>query len=119
MPAQDSKRKQLAILKELNRLNSKQLQHTLSKAKKPVFQAIVDATHNVCCGNCDLPAKSFKKLKRRAPILKQILNRRLGFKRKSKLIVEQSGGILPFIIPAAIGLLGSIVGEGVASVIRR
>ena len=97
----------------------------LARAKPQLRNAIIGACDNslVCCiceciknvveANVPVPHSTLCKLKPYRQVLDKIVNKRNNFLKKKRLIV-QNGGFLPLLLPALIGVIGSLVGETVA-----
>lgn len=78
----------------------------IKNAKDCVIDAISEIALNCLKGNFPLKECDFKKLKKYKTILRRLaLNSPVNIRRK---LIEQRGGILPLIIPPALGFLGTL-----------
>lgn len=76
-----------------------------------LFDALSEISHNLLKGNIKVNKNQFKRLKKHTPVLKALdcpKTRKCSAKRRK--LIEQSGGFLPFLIPAAAVALGELGG---------
>lgn len=78
----------------------------IRSAKNCVIDSISEIALNCLKGNLPLKSCDFKKLKRQKTILRKLASR-LPVDQRRKLIL-QKGGILPFLVPTALGFLGTL-----------
>jgi hypothetical protein len=105
-----SAKKRNMILKELNR-------------DKVLFDALSELAHNHLKGNIPIgynqTTLNHKKLKRHTKLLRALdcpKSRKCASKRKK--LIEQSGGFLPILIPAAAAALGELSGAIIKKIIK-
>ena len=98
------------IAKEKNIKKRKEL---IQQAKNCVIDAISEIALNCLKGNIPLQNCDFKKLKKYQNILRNISTVKPVLKRRH--LIQQTGGFLQLLIPAALSLVTSIVGD----IIRR
>ena len=78
---------------------------------KVLFNALSELSHNLIKGNIPIDSKRLKRLRKHQNIIKALdCPKTRKCKSKRRKIIEQSGGFLPILIPAAIAALGHLSG---------
>jgi hypothetical protein len=104
--AKKTSKKRRAILKEFG-------------DDKNLFNALSELSHNLLKGNISLNTAQLKKLRRHGKILKALdCPKTAKCKRKRRQLIEQSGGFLPILIPAAAAALGHLSGVIIKKIIK-
>ncbi len=86
---------------------------------KVLFKALSEIAHNFMKGNIPLGSDKKKKLKRHRRVLKALdCPKSANCLSKRKKVIEQAGGILPILIPAAAAALGHLSGAIIRKVIK-
>src|SRR5882757_1773832 len=109
-----SLRKSLPLLKGISTLNETKRKNVLSQIGKDetIYNALREIAHNTIKGNVKLNNTQKQKLQRHKKTLKSLCLKCKCAKRRQKLVV-QSGGFLPFLIPAVASLVSSIIAKNV------
>jgi hypothetical protein len=97
--------------------NPKSRNKLILDAEKCVIDAISEIAKNCLAGNINLKTCDFKKLSKFKNILRQI-SKKSSVKRR-KQILQQKGGFLTLLIPPALSLIASVVGDLISSKIRK
>ena len=112
--------KVLKCSKELNQIskteNSKIRNNLIKVARDCVIDAISEIAKNCLYGNIPLKTCDFNKLKKFQNILRRLSKKSRVHQRKKILI--QKGGFLNLLIPPALTLIASIVGDLIKKKIR-
>lgn len=111
-------KKHFGTIKALCKLKPNVAKAVIHDANDEVIKCICECIQNVLNGVVKIPQATKRKLKRHKRKIRQINNKRIGIRRKRKLL-EQSGGFLPMLLAPVVGLLGSVVGEAISSAIRK
>jgi hypothetical protein len=117
-----SVRRTLDFLKFLSKIRSAKKRNLILKdlsKDKVLFDALSELAHNHLKGNIPLNKSQLKKLNRHRKTLKALdcpKNRKCLSRRKK--LVEQSGGFLPILIPAAAAALGHLSGALIKKIIK-
>ena len=78
---------------------------------KVLYNALSELSHNLIKGNIPIETKRLKRLRKHQNIIKALdCPKNKKCKTKRKKLIEQSGGFLPILIPAAIAALGHLSG---------
>jgi hypothetical protein len=77
-------------------------------ASKKDVDAIGEISLNALKGNVKISPSLFKKLKRKKNVLRLLASKKTNTSKK-KGIIKQHGGFLPFLIPAAISAVSSLL----------
>jgi hypothetical protein len=120
----------LKYLKFNKILNCAKSLHNISKNKNPiarnrlildvekcVIDAISEIAKNCLAGNINLKTCDFNKLSKYKKTLRQISKKSSVEKRKR--ILQQKGGFLSLLIPPALSLIASVVGDLISSKLRK
>lgn len=94
----------------------RQRESLLRHAKEEHLKIIREICLNLCAGNLPLSADIKKKVKRFAPVIRSLGNRKESHKNVRKTLVLK-GGFLPLILPALLGLISTIGGRAIAKAI--
>jgi len=77
---------------------------------KTVYNALYEIAHNTIKGNYKMPNAQSRKLKPFKPLLQQFcIGKNKSCAKKRRKLIEQSGGLLPILIPALATVLSSII----------
>lgn len=99
------------ILRAICHLNAKQRSALLSKANFDFMRCICECAFNILRGNVPLEKKYKTRLRKHAPILRKLVDRRDNVSKKKKIIV-QNGGFLPsLLIPIVSHVLTSLLAQ--------
>jgi hypothetical protein len=102
----------LKCQKELDKLNktksSKEKKLLISKVNDCVIKSIAEISHNCLIGNVPLSSCSYKKLKKYKEVLRKVADKKISIKKK-RTVINQRGGFLNILIPAALALLTSVI----------
>jgi hypothetical protein len=117
----NSVRSYINFLATVSKKPSKKRQAILREFKndKNLFDALSEISHNAIKGNIKLSELQKKKLRKHQRILRALdcpKTRKCATKRKR--ILEQSGGFLPILIPAAVAALGHLSGALINKIIK-
>lgn len=112
VPAMTFKKKRILnyipTLKELNHYSeAKKKQWMKKNASKDFVMCICECASNVLKGNVPLTNSQRKKLSCKKNSLRKLVNKRLGLKRKQKII--QRGGFLSALIGPIVSLLAGLI----------
>jgi len=86
---------------------------------KVLFDALSELSHNLIKGNIPLDTAHLKKIRKYSKTLKALdcpKSRKCKVKRRK--LIEQSGGFLPILIPAAAAALGHLSGALIRKIIK-
>ena len=97
--------------------NSKLRNKYLKDANDCVIDAISEIAKNCLTGNVPLKTCDFKQLSKYQKLLRKLSKKSPVVKRRNLII--QSGGFIPFLIPPALSLIASVVGELIGKRIRK
>ncbi len=117
-----SVRRTLDFLKMLSKIKSVNKRNAILKeisGDKVLFDSLSELAHNLLKGNIPLKKPQLQKLKRHNKLLKALdcpKTRKCLSKRKK--LIEQSGGFLPILIPAAAAALGHLSGAIIKKIIK-
>jgi hypothetical protein len=117
-----SVRRTLDFLKMLSKIKSVNKRNAILKeisGDKVLFDSLSELAHNLLKGNIPLKKGQLQKLKRHNKLLKALdcpKTRKCLSKRKK--VIEQSGGFLPILIPAAAAALGHLSGAIIKKIIK-
>ena len=103
-------RKHYPILKELARAKPKVRRKILRAASIDLVRCLCECSHNILRGNLKLSPKQKKKLKHHSKTLRSLAGKKVGLKRKKKLIL-QKGGFLPALLTPILGIASSLIGN--------
>ena len=96
--------------------SSRQREALLRHAREDHLKIIREICLNLCAGNLPLSAAIKKKVKRFAPVIRRLGNRKNNRKNIKKTLILK-GGFLPLILPALLGLISTIGGRAIAKAI--
>lgn len=103
-----SQRNLLSVLANSKRQQRRVL---LKNAKKSLIDAIAECVHNTLYGNVTLNKAQVKKLGRHSAKLRKIANKRLAWKVKRDILVQEGGGFFSLLFPIVSSLIGAIAGN--------
>ena len=87
-------------------------------AGKNDLDALSEISLNTLKGNIKLNPSSYKKMQKYKKVLRTLASKKASVNKRKK-IVKQHGGFLPFLIPAALSVVSSIVPEIVKSIKKK
>jgi hypothetical protein len=86
---------------------------------KYLFDALSELSHNLIKGNIPLNSVQLKKIRKYSKVIKALdCPKTRKCKAKRRKIIEQSGGFLPILIPAAAAALGHLSGAIIRKIIK-
>ena len=97
--------------------NSKLRNKYLKEANNCVIDAISEIAKNCLIGNVPLKTCDFKKLRKYQKLLRKLSKKSPVVKRRNLII--QRGGFISFLIPPALSLIASVVGELIEKKIKK
>lgn len=98
--------------------NPKRRRLLVEWAGKNDLDAISEISLNTLRGNVKLSPSTYKKIQKYKKALRTLALKKASIK-KRKQIIKQQGGFLPFLIPAALLVVSSIVPEIVKSIAKK
>ena len=108
----------LKILSKKSPKKRKLILHEFSN-DKVLYKALSELSHNLIKGNIPVENKRLKRLRRHQNIFKELnCPKNKKCKTKRRKLIEQSGGFLPILIPAAIAVLGHLSGALIKKAIK-
>lgn len=99
--------------------------HVLTKAKKPMRDAIInnatkdlilcicDCAHNFLNGNITFTDKEIKRLLRYQNLIRYLAKKRRDGVKDKKHIIVQNGGFLPLLLTPILSVVGSLLAEAI------
>jgi len=112
-------RKHLPLLRVIaGSRRPKQCQSLLQHADKEFVECLCECIQNVTQGNLHIDKHRRQRLVKHKGLLRRIIDKRTGLRRKRKLLT-QSGGFLPLLLAPIIGLAGSLIGDAISGAINR
>lgn len=97
------------LLRAICHLNAKQRSALLSTVNSDLIRCICECAFNILRGNVPLDRKYKTRLRKHAPILRKLVDRRDKVSKKKKIIV-QNGGFLPsLLIPIVSTVLANLL----------
>lgn len=90
----------------------KQRKAILKDANKSQIFSICEICHNLLAGNVPVNINRLRKYK---TIIRQIADKKIPLYKKRKLLINQTGGFLPIILPAILSAVGGIVGRAIGN----
>jgi len=103
-----------STLKFLSKTNKQLRSAIICACDHQLLACICECIKNVMDGNVPLPLDTLKRLKPYRHTMEAVVHKRRAASEKKRQIV-QNGGFLPILLPALIGVIGSLVGETIAS----
>lgn len=105
-------KKHADILRALCHLNTNQRASVLEKADSKLVKCIVECALNILKGNVPVNQAQKSKLKKHAPILRNLVSKG-SLKSKKKIIVQQGGSFLPaLLLPIVTTVLTELASYG-------
>jgi hypothetical protein len=98
----------LPLLKLLLKATPKQRRVILEAAADELIVTLCEVALNVVHGNIPLTPQQYQKLKRRRSEIKIVADKKVGVRRKRRLINQQGGFLLP-LLSAAIPFITSLI----------
>lgn len=110
----------LPFLTELckNGKNSKIRRKILGKVDGDKINCLCECVKNVAMGAVPVESDQKNKLKRHKGRMRDLINTKTGVKKKRELLI-QSGGFLPLILAPILGAAGSLIGDAIASAVKK
>lgn len=105
-------RRHVHLLHLLSSASPQQRKAILRTANKEQIKSICEICQNLLSGNIPV---SIKKLRTHRKIIRQLADKKIPFSKKRKLFLNQTGGFLPFVIPAVLSLLSGIAGKAIGN----
>lgn len=81
----------------------------LKRLPAPAVKAVCECALNTLKGNVPLTPHQKKKLRAHKQLLRRLADRRVSLFKKKKILVQQGGGFLSVLIPAALSVLSTIL----------
>jgi hypothetical protein len=105
-----SLQKTLPFLNVVSKLSNENRKRVLKEVggEKHIYNALHEIAYNTLKGNIKLDKSQSKKLIRHKKLLENLCKNNKCAKKRSKLIV-QSGGFLPFLIPALASIISAVI----------
>jgi hypothetical protein len=105
-------------LHNISKIKDQKLRNKLIlNAEKCVIDAISEIAKNCLAGNINLKTCDFKNLSKYKKVLR-LISKKSSVKRRKQLL-QQKGGFLSFLIPPALSLIASVVGDLISSKLRK
>lgn len=102
------------LLVYLNQLSKRQRNQLLSQLKREHLDCLCALAVNYLKGNLPVPPTKARKLHRLRELIQALCHKTLSLSKKKAILISQKGGfILGALIPAAISLIGSLVGNAI------
>ncbi|GFR10310.1 uncharacterized protein TNCT_138061 [Trichonephila clavata] len=105
-------KRSLDFLLLLSKSTPKQRHMLLQNADKSQIVTLSEICLNVLAGNVPV---NVKKLRRYKNCIRKVACRKVSLKAKKKLLVQQSGGFLPLLIPAVVSALAGMAGRAIGN----
>ena len=99
------------ILRTICHLNAKERSALLSQANSDLIRCICECAFNVLRGNVPLDKKYKTRLRKHAPILRKLVDKRDNFKKKKKIIVQKGGFLPSLLVPIVTTVLASLLAK--------
>ncbi|GFX47326.1 uncharacterized protein TNCV_4992321 [Trichonephila clavipes] len=100
------------LLHVLSSANPQQRNAILKSATNEQIKTLCEICQNVLEGN--VSKAKFRQLCRYKKVIRQLADRNIPIARKRKLLTNQTGGFLPLVLPAALSLVGGLVGKAIS-----
>lgn len=84
----------------------------LQNANKSEMSSLSEICLNILAGNVPVNVKKLRKYKN---CIRKVACRKASLKSKKKLLVKQSGGFLPLVIPALVSALAGMAGRAIGN----
>lgn len=111
-----SLKKNVPVLAALGRVNKKQAKTLIKDSSPDLIHCICEICHNLLQDNIPLSECDLKKVKKHKKIIRALATRGESVKKKKKIILNQKGGILPFLpllLPALASAAGGLIGKAI------
>jgi len=105
-------RKHLNYLRSLALASPKHKKLLLKNASNPEIQAICEICLNLLAGNIPIDTKKLQKYK---TSIRKVACRSTHLNSKKRILVNQSGGFLPLLLPAVVSALAGIAGRAIGN----
>ena len=99
-------------LELLSKCKPKQRKANIETAEKEQIRAICECILNVLNENVPLPPHQLPKLRPYKKVLEDLADKRVGIKKKRKLL-KLKGGFLPFVLGPILSVLGGLAGRAI------
>ncbi|GIY21850.1 uncharacterized protein CDAR_494711 [Caerostris darwini] len=99
------------LLHVLSTASPQQINEILKSATNEQIKTLCEICQNVLAGN--VPKANVKRLCRYKRTIRQLANRNISIARKRKLLVNQTGGFLPLVLPAVLSFVTGLVGKAI------
>lgn len=106
-------KKHYNFLRTLSAASSKQKKLLLKNATTPEVKTVCEVCLNLLAGN--IPSVNVRKLKKYKTSIRKVASRSTNLKNKKRLLVNQSGGFLPLILPAAVSAIAGMLGRAIGN----
>ena len=103
-------RSQRNLLSVIAKSPRKQRRIILRNAKKPLIDAIAECVENTLHGNVKLNKSQKARLARHSAKLRKIANKRISWKTKRDILVQEGGSFFSFLFPLVSSIIGNITG---------
>lgn len=105
-------KKHLNFLRALSSASPKHKKLLLKNATNPEVLAICEVCLNLLAGNFPVNVKKLQKFK---TSIRKVACRSTQLKNKKRILVNQSGGFLPIILPAVISAIAGMAGRAIGN----
>lgn len=105
-------KKHFNFLRALSAASPKQKKLLLKNASASEISAICEVCLNLLAGNFPV---NIQKLRKYKTAIRKVACRSTSVKNKKRILVNQSGGFLPMILPAVISALAGLAGRAIGS----
>lgn len=97
----------LALLKLISK--SKRPKLYIKKCTKSEIKTLCECVLNVIRGNVSLTKSQKNHLSQHKQSLRKLADRKIPLYKKKKILIQNGEGFIPFILPAAISLISSLI----------
>jgi hypothetical protein len=100
------------FLRFICRTNPAQRKQVLTSATKEQVNCLCECAYNVLKRNVPLTPQETEKLRKYRAVVYKLVDKRVPLGEKKRLLVQQSGGLLPALVPPILGtVLGVILDQ--------
>ena len=110
--------KHLELLKILKKAKPDHRRAILDSADKELIDCLCECCLNLLSGKVRCSRVTKNKLKRYAPVIRELANRKTSAKRRKNLLM-QKGGFLPALLAPIVSVAGGLIGELVGNLINK
>jgi len=102
------------FLKRLKYGSEEERRNLIQNATPDQIRVITEISMNILSGDFELKKRHVRKLVDHKHIIRKLANRRVPHKIK-KVLLNQSGGFLPFLVTPVLSALGAVAGRVISS----